>query len=81
MNNKNWLLFILGILLIIISAYAVVKLNFLGVIICAGYGIPLVYLGFSGSRRSLLIFGHACIALGCLLVTLGIYLLPSSKPL
>ncbi|MBC7217752.1 MAG: hypothetical protein H5U36_06325 [Candidatus Caldatribacterium sp.] len=32
------------------------------------------------NRRGLLLFGHACIVLGCFLITWGMYLLPVSKP-
>ncbi len=43
-------------------------------------GASLVYLGWTGSRAALLVFGHATIVAGCLLVTWGIYLLASSQP-
>lgn len=31
-------------------------------------------------RKGIIIFGHFCILLGCVLFTLGIYLLPANKP-
>jgi hypothetical protein len=41
-------------------------------------GCSLVYLGFRPGRHSLAVFGHACIAVGCMLVAWGVYLLPYS---
>ncbi|MCD4690605.1 hypothetical protein K8S17_04010 [bacterium] len=43
-------------------------------------GVALAYLGFRPGRLGLLVFGHACIVVGCILVTWGIYLLPHSQP-
>ncbi|NLC11362.1 MAG: hypothetical protein GX767_03805 [Firmicutes bacterium] len=37
-------------------------------------------MGWQGGNKALIIFGHACIVIGCLLVTWGIYLLPYSEP-
>jgi uncharacterized protein YodC (DUF2158 family) len=44
-----------------------------------GLGDPDVQ-GFRPGRASLILFGHACIVTGCLLVTWGVYLLPHSEP-
>ncbi len=43
-------------------------------------GASLVYLGWRGGRAALVIFGHTCIILGAFLITWGVYLLPSFKP-
>lgn len=37
-------------------------------------------MGAAKNRVALLLFGHACIVLGCLLITWGVYLLPVSRP-
>jgi len=37
-------------------------------------------VGAMKNRAALLLFGHACIVLGCLLITWGVYLLPVSRP-
>jgi hypothetical protein len=44
------------------------------------FGASLIYLAYKPGRVGLIVFGHACIIVGCFLITLGIYLLPSSKP-
>ena len=44
-------------------------------------GAALFYLGWHGTRTALIIFGHVCIVMGCLLITQGLYLLPHSKPI
>jgi hypothetical protein len=43
-------------------------------------GGSLAYLGWRGGRTAVLVFGHACIVIGCAMITWGIYLLPYSKP-
>jgi len=44
------------------------------------FGASLVWLGWRGSRVALLVFGHATVVLGFVLITWGLYLLPYSKP-
>ena len=63
-----------GIFLIVIGAsiWALVPLLI---------GVSLCYLGWRGGRVALLVFGHICIALGCFMITWGIYLLPYSEPI
>jgi len=39
-------------------------------------GATLSYLGLRPGRVALVIFGHGCILVGCMLVAWGIYLLP-----
>jgi len=68
---------------LVLAAVGVLGLVFLGSI--AGLipmliGFGLVYLNWRGGRAGLIVFGHICVVLGCLLVTWGIYLLPYSKP-
>ena len=43
-------------------------------------GAGLVFLGWREGRIGLLVFGHACVVLGCFLITWGMYLLPYSQP-
>jgi hypothetical protein len=43
-------------------------------------GAGLFFLGWREGRVGLLVFGHACVVLGCFLITWGIYLLPYSRP-
>ncbi|MGA2092983.1 MAG: hypothetical protein ABSH16_06200 [Sedimentisphaerales bacterium] len=43
-------------------------------------GASLLYLAYKPGRVGLIVFGHACIVVGCVLITLGIYLLPVSQP-
>ena len=43
-------------------------------------GLSLLYLGYRPGRGATMLFGHALIVTGCLLVTWGIYLLPYSQP-
>jgi hypothetical protein len=43
-------------------------------------GGSLCYLGWRGGRTAVLVFGHACIVIGCAMIAWGTYLLPYSKP-
>jgi hypothetical protein len=65
-------LFLFGLLLLVSRQ--------LGGVIPTLIGAALVYLGFRPGRHALALFGHACIATGCMLVAWGIYLLPYSPP-
>jgi hypothetical protein len=69
----GFLLVCLGILLLVVSTGP-------GAIIPLLVGAGLVFLNWRGGRTGNIIFGHACIVLGCFLVTWGIYLLPYSNP-
>jgi hypothetical protein len=71
---------ILGALLLLFGLLTLIGSRQLGGIIPTLIGATLVYLGFRPGRHSLALFGHACIATGCMLVAWGIYLLPYSPP-
>lgn len=71
---------ILGILLAMIGIVGLVLAHTVAALIPLVVGASLVYLGWRGGRTALVIFGHACIVVGCMMVTWGIYLLPYSKP-
>jgi uncharacterized membrane protein HdeD (DUF308 family) len=76
----SWIALILGIVFVLFGIIALAgSRNFSGIIPLL-IGGSLCYLGWSGGRIAMLVFGHTCIVLGCLLITLGIYLLPYSKP-
>lgn len=69
-----------------------VLLGILGIVLLAGparsgavtplaIGCALAYVGWRGGRAATIIFGHTAVAVGCYLITFGIYLLPYSKPI
>jgi len=72
--------FILGGLLLILGVMSIIKSRSLSGVIPALIGISLILLGFFPNRAGLVIFGHACIVIGFILITLGLYLLPYAKP-
>ena len=78
--KKGIINIVLGVLLFALGIYNFVAGDWLGGIIPLLIGASLVYLGFKGGRTALIVFGHACIVVGCMLVTWGIYLLPHSQP-
>lgn len=80
MKPKSLVTLILGILLFLFGIFLLVIADPFGVIPLL-IGASLFYLGWCGGRTPLVIFGHTCIVVGCLLVTWGIYLLPYSKPI
>ncbi len=80
MKPKSLVTLILGILLFLFGIFLLVLADLFGVIPLL-IGASLFYLGWRGGRTPLVIFGHTCIVVGCLLVTWGIYLLPYSKPI
>jgi hypothetical protein len=71
---------ILGIILAVLGIVTLVIGGSAGGVIPLLIGGSLGYLGWRGGRTALLIFGHATIVIGCVLITWGIYLLPYSKP-
>jgi hypothetical protein len=79
MKLKNIISVILGIALIALGFYLSTQKEFV-FFMPSMIGISLVYLGYKRSRIALLVFGHACVIVGCFLVTWGIYLLPYSEP-
>lgn len=80
MRPKSLITFILGIALFLIGIFIIILADAFSVIPLL-IGASLIYLGWRGGRTPLIIFGHTCIVIGCLLVTWGIYLLPYSKPI
>lgn len=80
MKPQGWVGFILGIVLAILGVITLVIFKNPGGVIPLLVGIGLIYLGWYGGRTGLIVFGHTCIVLGCILITWGIYLLPYSKP-
>jgi len=71
---------IVGVLLVGFGIFVLVQGSGLGGIVPLLIGASLLYLGFRPGRTALILFGHACIVTGCILVTWGIYLLPHSEP-
>jgi hypothetical protein len=80
MKVKGWVGFILGVLLAILGIVGLVlhrsPMSLTPLLIGGG----LIFLGLYPGRVGLVVFGHACIVLGCFLITWGLYLLPYSKP-
>jgi hypothetical protein len=72
---------ILGVFLTIFGIVGIILERNAGILVPLVIGLALIYLGWRGGRTPLLIFGHACIVVGCMMVTWGIYLLPYSKPI
>lgn len=70
----------LGVILVGVGAFMLIKSVSHGGIIPILIGGALVYLAFSGGRVGTLVFGHTCIVIGAYLVTWGILLLPYSEP-
>ena len=78
--RKGIINIILGVLLAALGVYNFISGSGLTGLIPFLIGASLIYLGFKGGRTALIVFGHACIVVGCMLVTWGIYLLPHSEP-
>ena len=71
---------VLGVVLLLIGVvFVILSRHWLGAIPSL-FGLSLVYLGYRHDRGALIVFGHACIVIGCFLLTWGIYLLPHSDP-
>jgi hypothetical protein len=81
MKPKGWVGFILGIVLAVFGTLGLLLGGGLGSAIPIFIGIGLIFLGWFPGRTGLAIFGHACIVLGCFLITWGLYLLPYCKPI
>ena len=77
---KSLAALVLGIILIVIGIIILLLSASPSSLILILIGGALCYLGWQGGNKALIIFGHACIVIGCLLVTWGIYLLPYSEP-
>ncbi len=79
MKPKRIIPAILGMALIILCLWLVIHKR-LGGFIPGAIGASLVYLSYKPGRAATLVFGHICVVIGCVLITWGIYLLPSSQP-
>ncbi len=80
MKPYNAVAMVAGIVLIIAGIAMLFTSAGVAGMIPVFYGGALIYLGRQGGRTALVVFGHTCIVLGCLLITWGIYLLPYSQP-
>ncbi len=69
-----------GILLLIAILFSLKSIS-IGFLIMILFGGSLLYVSLSRNRKAVIVFGHASIVAGCILVTWGIYLLPHSKPI
>ena len=81
MKPHSLITLILGIILALFGAVALLFGGSIGGVILLLIGVSLCYLGWRGARKALIVFGHACIVVGCILITWGIYLLPYYKPI
>jgi hypothetical protein len=80
MKPKHVIAAALGGILVIFGIVLLVASQQLAGLVPLTIGLSLVYFGYRPSRASLILFGHACVVTGCLLVTWGVYLLPHSEP-
>jgi hypothetical protein len=71
---------VLGIALFGCGVFGIIRGGSGAGIIPVVIGAALTYLAFRPGRAALVVFGHALIVVGCILVTLGMYLLPHSDP-
>jgi hypothetical protein len=81
MKVHNWTGLIFGFTLAAIGILGLVFFGSIAGLIPMLIGFGLAYLNWRRGRAGLVVFGHVCIVLGCLLVTWGIYLLPYSEPI
>jgi len=77
---NSWVTLVLGAILFVLGVLTSANGGLTAGIIPLGIGLTLIYLGWRGGRIATLVFGHIAIALGCYMVTWGIYLLPHSDP-
>jgi len=80
MKPRNLITLILEIILALLGAVTLLFGGNVGGAILLLIGVSLCYLGWRGGIKDLIVFGHACIVVGCILITWGIYFLPYSKP-
>jgi hypothetical protein len=78
--GRNWITAVLGIALAILGIINFISGDGLGGIIPFVIGVSLAYLAFRPGRVANIIFGHACIVIGCMLVTMGLYSMPGTPP-
>jgi hypothetical protein len=79
-KKKDLITLTLVIFLILTACFVIINKFYLGAVILVFFGVSLFLIGLSKNRTTVLIFGHACIVVGCMMVTWGIYLIPHSKP-
>jgi len=77
---RNLVTAIAGIALAGFGIYSIVGGGGIGGLVPLLIGGALIYLGYCPGRVALLVFGHACMVVGAMLITWGIYLLPHSRP-
>ncbi len=80
MKPRSLVTVILGAALVAFGAFLITAGGGAWAFIPLLVGASLVYLGWAGGRVATLVFGHACIVVGCFMIAWGIYLLPASKP-
>jgi hypothetical protein len=71
---------ILGVLFIVLAGWNFACGSIIGGVILLLVGASLTYLGIRPGRKALVVFGHACIVMGCILITWGLYMLPECRP-
>jgi hypothetical protein len=80
MKTNGVITFILGLLLAVFGAIAMLRSLHPATLIPLLIGLSLCYLGWKGGRTATIVFGHTAIVAGCYLITYGLYLLPYAKP-
>jgi uncharacterized membrane protein len=80
MRPKNLTGVVLGIFLILTGLILFYVNRYFACLVPCVIGATLVYLGYKPGRTGMIVFGHVVVVAGCFLITLGIYLLPSSQP-
>jgi hypothetical protein len=81
MRPRGIVSFILGVILAVLGIFLLISGNGIIGLVPFLIGGALCFLGWRQDRVALIVFGHTCIVLGCVLITWGIYLLPHSKPI
>ncbi|MDY0150803.1 MAG: hypothetical protein RBS43_00860 [Candidatus Cloacimonas sp.] len=79
MKKRGYVSIGLGILLVLFSVLLIFN-SLTAAIIPGIIGLSLIYLGWANNRRAMIIFGHCLIVIGAYLITWGLYMLPSFKP-
>jgi len=78
MHKRSYITIGLGVALIIMCLLFMFRA---AVISPSGIiGLALIYTGWKGDRKAMVILGHALIVVGAYLITWGLYLLPVSNP-
>lgn len=80
MKPRRLISAILGLGLTALGVYLFTLNRHPACLVPCAIGVGLLYLGWRPGRTSVIVFGHVCVVVGCFLVTLGVYSLPSGKP-